>query len=56
MTYTRNWDNELGSGVVYIRDSARVIHFGSPVGEQYVKATSDDEVKQRWWHRAKVSK
>jgi len=41
-------DNELGSGDVWLRDSAVVVQFGSPVGTQFV-LPDRVVVKSKWW-------
>lgn len=33
----------MGSGIVYIRDEARVVHFGSPDGEKYVPKEEEQD-------------
>jgi len=50
VSYERGWDNELGSGDVWIRPSAVVVHFGSPDGTAYVPRQI--EPKKKWWQRA----
>ena len=46
-------DNELGSGDVWLRDSAVVVHFGSPAGTEFVGPKVDvvKSVKSKWWKR-----
>ena len=49
--FTRREDNELGSGDVWLRDSAVVVHFGSPAGTEFV-GPKVDVVKPKWWKRS----
>lgn len=49
LVFERGWDNELGSGVVFVRDSAVVVHFGSPVGVRFVLPDRVVMKRKKWW-------